>query len=156
GTGIRPGRKNTGKLGRVCCRSDRTLSRRRGRTGGNEGVPRTAKAPLDRKNKRDMIRKVLIANRGENAVRIAHTLREMRIATVVVFTAPDQNALHVRSADEARTIASYLDAQDIVRVAQECGADAIHPGYGFLSENPDFSAACEQNGITFIGPRPTT
>src|SRR2546422_10184720 len=103
-----------------------------------------------------MIRKVLIANRGEIAIRISHTLSEMGIETVAVFTDPDQNALHVRSADEARTIGSYLDAQEIVRTAKECGADAIHPGYGFLSENADFSAACEASGITFIGPRPQT
>jgi acetyl-CoA carboxylase biotin carboxylase subunit len=103
-----------------------------------------------------MIRKVLIANRGEIAVRITHTLREMSIKTVAVFTEPDQDAFHVRWADEALTIGSYLATQEIIRAAKECGADAIHPGYGFLSENPDFSAACEESGITFIGPRPNT
>ena len=103
-----------------------------------------------------MIRKVLIANRGEIAIRIAHTLREMGIATVAVFTEPDRNALHVRSSEERRAIGSYLDAAEIVRTAKEAGADAIHPGYGFLSENAAFSAACEQSGIIFIGPRPET
>jgi acetyl-CoA carboxylase biotin carboxylase subunit len=103
-----------------------------------------------------MIRKALIANRGEIAVRISYTLREMGIRTVAVFTEPDQDALHTRSADEAFVIGSYLDIQDIVRAAQESDADAIHPGYGFLSENGDFSTACEASGIAFIGPRPET
>jgi acetyl/propionyl-CoA carboxylase alpha subunit len=103
-----------------------------------------------------MIRKVLIANRGEIAIRIGYTLREMGIGTVAVFTEPDQNAQHVRSADEAYAIPSYLDPQEIVRVAKACGADAIHPGYGFLSENPSFPAACEEAGIIFIGPRAET
>src|SRR2546428_5758264 len=103
-----------------------------------------------------MIRKVLIANRGEIAIRISHTLREMGIERVAVFTDPDENALHVHLADEAHAVSSYLDAQEIVRKAKECGADAIHPGYGFLSENADFSAACEESGIIFIGPRPQT
>jgi acetyl/propionyl-CoA carboxylase alpha subunit len=103
-----------------------------------------------------MIRKVLIANRGEIAVRIGYTLREIGIETVAVFTQPDERALHVVSADEAHAITSYLDAQEIIRTAKETGADAIHPGYGFLSENADFSAACEASGIIFIGPRPDT
>jgi acetyl-CoA carboxylase biotin carboxylase subunit len=103
-----------------------------------------------------MIRKVLIANRGEIAVRISHTLREMGIQAVAVFAEPDKDALHMRIADEARAVGSYLDVQEIVRTAQECQADAIHPGYGFLSENPALSEACEQAGIIFIGPRPET
>jgi acetyl-CoA carboxylase biotin carboxylase subunit len=103
-----------------------------------------------------MIHKVLIANRGEIAVRISHTLREMGIQTVAVFTEPDRDALHARVADEALPITSYLDAQEIVRTARESGADAIHPGYGFLSENAALSQTCEGFGITFIGPRPDT
>ncbi len=103
-----------------------------------------------------MIHKVLIANRGEIAVRVSCTLREMGIEPVTVFTEPDRDALHTRVADEARAISSYLDADEIVRTAQECAADAIHPGYGFLSENADFAAACENGGIIFIGPRPDT
>jgi acetyl/propionyl-CoA carboxylase alpha subunit len=103
-----------------------------------------------------MIRRVLIANRGEIAIRIAHTLREMGIQTIAVFAEPDKDALHVSIADEARAIGSYLDVQEIVRTAKECQADAIHPGYGFLSENPELSEACEQTGIIFIGPRPET
>src|SRR5262249_44757572 len=100
-----------------------------------------------------MIRKVLIANRGEIAIRISCTLREMGIQTVAVFTEPDKNALHLRNADEVRAIGSYLDPEEIVRTAKGCGADAIHPGYGFLSENANFSAACEKSGVIFIGPR---
>ena len=103
-----------------------------------------------------MIRKVLIANRGEIAVRISYTLREMGIQTIAVFTEPDAHALHVQSAHESRAITSYLDAAEIVRTAKECGADAIHPGYGFLAENSDFSQACERSGLIFIGPRPDT
>ena len=103
-----------------------------------------------------MFGKVLVANRGEIAIRIFHTLREMDIQTVAVYTEPDAQALHVRTADESRPIKSYLDAADIVRVARNDGADAIHPGYGFLSENPLLAAACESSGLTFIGPRAET
>ena len=103
-----------------------------------------------------MIRRVLIANRGEIAIRIAHTLREMGIQTIAVFAEPDKDALHVSIADEARAIGSYLDVLEVVRTAKECQADAIHPGYGFLSESPALSEACEEAGIIFIGPRPET
>jgi acetyl/propionyl-CoA carboxylase alpha subunit len=103
-----------------------------------------------------MIHKVLIANRGEIAIRISYTLREMGIQTVSVFTEPDRQALHVRHADDTREISSYLDAKEIVHVAKEIGADAIHPGYGFLSENPLLAEECSANGIVFIGPLPET
>src|SRR5262245_6311372 len=103
-----------------------------------------------------MIRKVLIANRGEIAIRVAYTLREMGIQTVAIFTEPDREALHINSADEAFAVESYLDAAEIVRTAAAHHADAIHPGYGFLSENANFSKACEESGIIFIGPRPET
>src|SRR5215475_13837151 len=99
-----------------------------------------------------MIRKVLIANRGEIAIRISYTLREMGIQTIAVYTEPDRQALHVRSADESREIASYLDAKEIVRIGKESGADAIHPGYGFLSESPSLAEECKSNGIIFVGP----
>src|SRR5215471_6267737 len=101
-----------------------------------------------------MIHKVLIANRGEIAIRISYTLREMGIQTVSVFTEPDRHALHVRHADESREISSYLDAKEIARAAGESGADAIHPGYGFLSENPLLAEECATAGIIFVGPRP--
>jgi len=103
-----------------------------------------------------MIRKVLIANRGEIAIRVSHTLREMGIETAGVFTEPDERAMHVLSVGEVYPVGSYLDIHEIVRTAKECGADAIHPGYGFLSENAHFAAACEANGLTFIGPRAET
>jgi acetyl-CoA carboxylase biotin carboxylase subunit len=103
-----------------------------------------------------MIRKVLIANRGEIAIRISYTLREMGIQTLSVFTEPDRQALHVRRADDSREISSYLEAKEIVRVAKEAGADAIHPGYGFLSENPLLAEECANNGIIFVGPLPET
>jgi len=103
-----------------------------------------------------VIRKVLVANRGEIAIRIFHTLREMGIQTVAVYTEPDANSLHVRIADENRRIASYLDANGIAHTAAACGADAVHPGYGFLSEATSLAAACEKAGVVFIGPATET
>ncbi|MGA3040789.1 MAG: acetyl-CoA carboxylase biotin carboxylase subunit [Bryobacteraceae bacterium] len=105
-----------------------------------------------------MFRKVLIANRGEIAVRVMRTLREMDIAAVAVFSDADRTSLHVRMADEAEWIGpspsaeSYLRIDRILEAASRHGAEAIHPGYGFLSENADFAAACESAGIVFIGP----
>jgi len=107
-----------------------------------------------------MFRKVLIANRGEIAVRIIRALREANIRSVAVFSDADRDALHVRMADEAEHIgpapssASYLSMERILNAAKKHGADAIHPGYGFLSENPDFASACETAGMVFIGPPP--
>jgi len=107
-----------------------------------------------------MFRRVLIANRGEIACRIAATLREMGIQPVAVYSEADRGALHVRSMDEAVPIgaadprASYLDAGAIVAAAKHCGADAIHPGYGFLAENAAFAAAVEAAGLAFVGPTP--
>ncbi len=103
-----------------------------------------------------MIQKVLIANRGEIALRISYTLREMGIQTFAVFTEPDKRALHVRASDDAHEISSYLDAKEIVRVAKNNGVDAIHPGYGFLSENPSLAEECLSAGIIFIGPQAET
>ena len=99
-----------------------------------------------------MFRKILIANRGEIALRIIRTLREMSITPVAVYTDVDRAALHVRKATEAAHIAGYLDIDAILAAARHHNADAIHPGYGFLSENPRFAKACEDAGITFIGP----
>src|SRR5579871_567953 len=105
-----------------------------------------------------MFRKILIANRGEIAVRVIRTLREMGIGTVAVFSDADRTSLHVRMADEAEHVGpspsaeSYLRIDRILDAARKHGADAIHPGYGFLSENADFAAACEDAGIVFIGP----
>jgi len=107
-----------------------------------------------------MFRKVLIANRGEIAVRIVRALRDMDIASVAVFSDVDRGALHVRLADEAERLGappsaeSYLNIERILDAAKKHGADAIHPGYGFLSENAEFAAACEGAGLTFIGPSP--
>lgn len=106
-----------------------------------------------------MFKKVLIANRGEIACRIIQTCKRMGIATVSVYSSADAEALHVRLADEAYGLdgpspqESYLDVQAIVRAAKDTGAEAVHPGYGFLSENPRLPAALEKAGITFIGPR---
>jgi acetyl-CoA carboxylase biotin carboxylase subunit len=105
-----------------------------------------------------VFRKVLIANRGEIAVRIARALREMEIASVAVYSDVDRASLHVRRCDEAVHIGaapsreSYLHIERILEAARRTGAEAIHPGYGFLSENADFAAACEAASIVFIGP----
>lgn len=102
--------------------------------------------------------KILIANRGEIAVRIMKTARRMGIQTVAVYSEPDSQALHRNTADESIRIGgadlsdSYLNIPAIIAAAEESGAEAIHPGYGFLAENPAFVAACEEAGITFIGP----
>src|SRR2546430_2265476 len=104
------------------------------------------------------IRKILIANRGEIAVRVIRACRELDIATVAVYSDADRAALHVRLADEAYPIGpppareSYLDILTILDVAKRAGADAIHPGYGFLSEKSAFASAVEQAGMGFIGP----
>jgi 3-methylcrotonyl-CoA carboxylase alpha subunit len=105
-----------------------------------------------------MFKKIVIANRGEIAVRIMATCREMGIRTVAVHSDADQHAYHVREADEsypigpAPAVQSYLNINALIEVAQRSGAQAVHPGYGFLSENTTFVEACEQAGITFIGP----
>ena len=102
--------------------------------------------------------KILIANRGEIACRVMRTAKRLGIRTVAVYSDADANALHVASADEAVLIGpppareSYLDIPRIIAAAKQSGAQAIHPGYGFLSENADFAAACEAAGIVFIGP----
>jgi 3-methylcrotonyl-CoA carboxylase alpha subunit len=107
-----------------------------------------------------MFRKLLIANRGEIALRIARTARRMGILPVAVFSEADRDALHVRSAEEAHHIGpapareSYLNAAAILEAARRSGAEAIHPGYGFLSENAGFAEACLEAGIAFIGPSP--
>jgi acetyl-CoA/propionyl-CoA/long-chain acyl-CoA carboxylase, biotin carboxylase, biotin carboxyl carrier protein len=100
------------------------------------------------------IRKLLVANRGEIAVRVFRTCRELGIATVAVVAPDDRGSLHARVADEVIEIGSYLDGAEHVRAARETGADAIHPGYGFLAERPDFAAAVEDAGLVFVGPSP--
>ncbi|MGC4091553.1 MAG: biotin carboxylase N-terminal domain-containing protein [Polyangiaceae bacterium] len=103
-----------------------------------------------------MFKKVLIANRGEIAIRIARTLRELEIASVALFTDADRESLHVEFADEAIALGpeprAYLDVERVVAAARAVGADALHPGYGFLSENPELCEACERAQITFVGP----
>jgi acetyl-CoA carboxylase biotin carboxylase subunit len=107
-----------------------------------------------------MFRKILIANRGEIAVRVVRACRELGIETVAIYSDADRDSLHVRYADEARRIGpapsveSYLKMDDVIRIALEAGAEAIHPGYGFLAENADFARACRDNNVVFIGPTP--
>ena len=105
-----------------------------------------------------MFTKVLIANRGEIAVRVIRTLREMGIASVAVYSEADKDSLHVQLADEAVCIGpakskdSYLNSMNILSAALTTGAQAIHPGFGFLSENAKFAKMCEECNLTFIGP----
>ena len=106
-----------------------------------------------------MFKKILVANRGEIAIRAFRAAYELGAKTVAVFPYEDRNSMHRLKADEAYQIGepghpvrAYLDVDEIIRVAVECGADAIYPGYGFLSENPDLAQAAAAVGITFIGP----
>ena len=107
-----------------------------------------------------MFQKVLIANRGAIACRILRTVKAMGIRSIAIYSEADANAPHVRDADEAYCVGrstaaeSYLRQERILEIASESGAEAIHPGYGFLSENAGFAAACESAGIAFIGPTP--
>src|SRR5690606_13649552 len=107
------------------------------------------------------IKKVLIANRGEISIRISRACNELNIRTVAVYTFEDRYSLHRYKADEAYQIGEendplkpYLDIKAVIRIAKSCGADAIHPGYGFLAENASFAKECAANNIVFIGPRP--
>src|SRR6516162_8032232 len=128
-------------------------------------LPLRGSLPLPARGEREGVRgrvfkKILIANRGEIACRIIRTAQRMGIATVAVYSEADAEALHVRMADEAVPIGpassteSYLKIERIVDACRATGAEAVHPGYGFLSENPAFAPALAKAGVTFIGPRP--
>ena len=107
-----------------------------------------------------MFQKILVANRGEIALRVICACKELGIATVAVYSEADRNALHVRYADEAvcigpaRSSESYLNIPHVISAAEITNVDAIHPGYGFLSENAGFAEVCEESGVKFIGPKP--
>src|SRR3569832_1189083 len=107
-----------------------------------------------------MFEKILIANRGEIALRVICACKELGIRTVAVFSVADRHSLHARFADEAicigpaKSARSYLDIPSVISAAEITNAQAIHPGYGFLSENAEFAEVCETSGLTFIGPKP--
>ena len=139
----------------------------RKRAKGRKAAPRPASAKARRPAARARsagngarFRRVLVANRGEIAVRVIRTLRELDIASIAVFSEPDRAALHVLLADEAYPVGpgpsreSYLHLERMIETARRAKADAIHPGYGFFAENADFASACADAGIAFIGPSP--
>ncbi|WP_421015192.1 biotin carboxylase N-terminal domain-containing protein, partial [Glutamicibacter creatinolyticus] len=106
-----------------------------------------------------MFEKILVANRGEIAIRAFRAANELEAKTVAVYPYEDRNSIHRQKADESYRIGeeghpvrAYLDVDEVIRVAKEAGADAIYPGYGFMSENPELSRAAKENGIKFIGP----
>src|SRR5579864_9783280 len=107
-----------------------------------------------------MFQKILVANRGEIALRVICACKELGIPTVAIYSEADRNALHVRVADEAicigpaRSSESYLNIPQVISAAEIANVEAIHPGYGFLSENANFAEVCEASHITFIGPTP--
>src|ERR1700686_5619860 len=107
-----------------------------------------------------MFQKILVANRGEIALRVICACKELGISTVAIYSEADRNSLHVRFADEAvcigppRSSESYLNIPQVISAAEITNVDAIHPGYGFLSENANFAEVCEASHITFIGPSP--
>ena len=106
-----------------------------------------------------MFKKILVANRGEIAMRVIRACRELNIATVAIYAECDATAIYVKKANEAYLVGpgpvqGFLDARQIVNLAKRVGADAIHPGYGFLAENAEFAQLCQDAGITFIGPSP--
>ncbi len=128
-----------------------SAGQRRGRKGAPNPVRALTVSELDTSVK---FVKILVANRGEIACRVFRTAERMGHRSVAVFTPADRGALHTRTADVAVAIESYLNTADILEAARRVGADAIHPGYGFLSENPDFAQAVTDAGLTWIGPTP--
>ncbi|TLY16091.1 MAG: acetyl-CoA carboxylase biotin carboxylase subunit, partial [Nitrospirae bacterium] len=106
-----------------------------------------------------MFKKILVANRGEIAMRIIRACRELGVRTAAIYAECESTAIYVKKADESHLIGpgpvqGFLDMQGIVNLARRVGADGIHPGYGFLSENAEFASLCEASGIAFIGPSP--
>ncbi|TAN47064.1 MAG: pyruvate carboxylase, partial [Rhodospirillales bacterium] len=115
------------------------------------------------RHRQGTIRKIVIANRGEIAIRVMRAASELGIQTVGIYSQEDRFSLHRFKAEESylvgpgkKPVDAYLDIHDIIRIAHQTGAQAVHPGYGFLAENPDFAEACAKGGLIFIGPTPET
>src|SRR4051812_36075531 len=149
-----------GRSARSCARTARRASSASPCSSLNEARPRR-RTPVARGGEpRLMFKKILIANRGEIALRIQRACRELGVKSVVVYSEADRDAKYVRLADEAVCIGpapsaqSYLNMPAIIATAEVTDAEAIHPGYGFLSENADFAERVERSGFTFIGPTP--
>src|SRR5215212_134890 len=142
-----------GNLRRAVPRAARRRARRAGR--GYDDVPLSWDLDGGRSA---MLDKILVANRSEIALRIVRACQELGVTSVAIYSDADEEALHVRHADEAVNIGpppagkSYLDVEAIIEAAKGTGADAVHPGYGFLAENADFAAACRDAGLVFVGP----
>src|SRR5262249_13543970 len=142
----RLGRRHHRSARHAPCARARALGRARGADPGD--------AVRDLPHVSRTVRKVLVANRGEIALRVFRTCRDLGIGTVAVAEPEDRGALHARSAESLVEIASYLDPAEHVRAALETGADAVHPGYGFLAESAELAQAVEAAGLTWIGPPP--
>src|ERR1700685_2242329 len=158
------GHRTAGSFGRDISSSQLSSQRLHARARVGGASPDTSRPNLKVKPASPQrIRSLLVANRGEIAIRVMRAASELGLRTVAVYSQEDRFSLHRTKADESYLVGrdkgpveAYLDIADILRIAREAAVDAIHPGYGFLSENPEFARGCAEAGIVFIGPKPAT